>query len=151
VTSDDRPVQVLLVEDNASDVRLTREAMRETTARCELNVVGDGVDALSYLYGEPPFTGRIRPDFVMLDLNLPRKGGREVLARMREDSSLRHIPVTVLSTSTAETDVAAAYGLGANCYIVKPVDFNQFREVIAIIDRFWFGVVRLPVPLGSSA
>jgi two-component system, chemotaxis family, response regulator Rcp1 len=144
------PLQVLLVEDNASHVRLCQEAMRGLPSGCELQVVENGADALALLLGEAPFADRPRPDVVLLDLNLPGKGGREVLAEMRAHPVLCCTPVLVLSTSRAEADVASAYNLGANCYIVKPVDFHEFRALIAAIDHFWFAVATLPFAVGAD-
>ena len=138
------PVQILLVEDNAADVRLTREAMRGSERKSDLHVVVDGVDALAYLRGEPPYEDRIMPHLVLLDLNLPRTNGREVLAQVKADPCLRRIPVAILSTSYAESDVDASYDLGASSYIVKPLDFEKFRKIMVAFDDFWLGVVRLP-------
>ncbi|MDQ1423263.1 MAG: hypothetical protein QOD72_761 [Acidimicrobiaceae bacterium] len=142
------PIQLLLVEDNAADVRLTREALRDAVAQYELHVASNGVEALAFLHSEPPFAGRSWPDLVLLDLNLPGLSGLEVLTIMKQDPLLRSIPVSILSTSGAAADVLSAYDLGANCYIVKPVGFDEVREVVAAIDRFWFGAVRLPTRVG---
>lgn len=138
------PIQILLVEDNGADVRLTREAMCGSERKSELHVVADGVEALAFLRGEEPFGDRIRPDLVLLDLNLPRKNGREVLAEMKADPCLRRIPVAILSTSYADSDVDSSYDLGASSYIVKPLDFEKFRKIMVAFDDFWLGVVRLP-------
>ena len=139
-----RRKNLLLVEDNAADARLMREAMRGAVQPTDLAVVTDGEQALSYLRGDEPFAGRPEPDIVILDLNLPRKHGLDVLSEIRADPVLRVLPVIVLTTSTSHNDVLEAYGRGSNCYIVKPVDFDHFRQVVAAIDQFWLDVVRLP-------
>ncbi|CAN5834996.1 response regulator [soil metagenome] len=139
-----RPVEILLVEDNPGDVRLTREALREGKVRNNLNVASDGVEALAYLRREGQYAGATRPDLILLDLNLPKKDGREVLAEIKQDPSLRHIPVVILSSSPAEQDIIRAYDLHANCYVTKPVDLDQFITVVKSIEDFWFTIVRLP-------
>jgi two-component system, chemotaxis family, response regulator Rcp1 len=139
-----RPVEILLVEDNAADVRLTQEALREGKIRNRLSVVEDGEVAMRYLRREGEFADATRPDVVLLDLNLPRKNGREVLREMKGDARLRNIPVVVLSSSEAEQDVIAAYNLHANCYVTKPVDLDQFVRAIQSIEQFWFTIVKLP-------
>ncbi len=139
-----RPVEILLVEDNPGDVRLTREALREGKVRNNLNVAEDGVQALAYLRREGQYAGAARPDLILLDLNLPKKDGREVLAEIKQDPSLRHIPVVILSSSPAEQDIIRAYDLHANCYVTKPVDLDQFITVVKSIEDFWFTIVRLP-------
>ena len=139
-----RPVEILLVEDNPGDVRLTREALREGKVRNNLNVVGDGVEALAYLRRQGKYADAVRPDLILLDLNLPRKDGREVLAEVKEDPELRHIPVVVLTSSQAEQDIARAYDLHANCYVSKPVDLDQFVTVVKSVNDFWFTIVKLP-------
>ena len=136
--------QILLVEDNAADIRLTREALREAKVLNELHVARDGVEALDFLHARGDFEGSVRPDLVILDLNLPRKDGKEVLADMKSDPSLRSIPVAVLTTSAAEIDVLQSYDLGANCYLTKPVDLDQFMKVVQSVEEFWLGMVRLP-------
>ena len=136
--------QILLVEDNAADVRLTQEALRDTKLANEVHVVRDGVEALDFLHRRPPFEHAPRPDLVILDLNLPRKDGREVLADIKADPSLRIIPVAVLTTSSQEADIVRSYDLGANCYLTKPVDLNQFLTVVQTLEQFWLGIVRLP-------
>jgi CheY-like chemotaxis protein len=138
------PVDILLVEDNPGDVRLTQEALREGKIRNRLTVAKDGVEALAVLRREGPHAHVPRPDLILLDLNLPKKDGREVLAEIKADESLRRIPVVVLTTSKAEEDILRTYDLHANCYISKPVDLEQFIEVIKSIDDFWLTVVRLP-------
>jgi CheY-like chemotaxis protein len=142
--TDGAPVDILLVEDNPGDVRLTQEALREGKIRNRLTVAKDGVEALAMLRREGPHANVPRPDLILLDLNLPRKDGREVLADIKADESLRRIPVVVLTTSKAEEDILRTYDLHANCYITKPVDLEQFIEVIKSIDDFWLTVVRLP-------
>jgi chemotaxis family two-component system response regulator Rcp1 len=136
--------QILLVEDNAADIRLTREALRDSKIANELHVARDGVEALDFLARRPPFEDAPRPDLIILDLNLPRKGGKEVLAELQADASLRSIPVAVLTTSSQEADIAQSYDLGANCYLTKPVDLDQFLKVVQTLDDFWLGMVRLP-------
>jgi CheY-like chemotaxis protein len=138
------PIEVLLVEDDPGDVLMTREAFEEHKVRNRLNVVSDGVDALAYLRKEEPFQGAVRPDLILLDLNLPKRDGREVLAEIKNDSSLRQIPVVVLTTSQADEDVLRSYQLHANAYVTKPVDFDRFVKVVKQIDEFFISVVRLP-------
>lgn len=139
-----RPIQVLLVDDNPADVRLTREALSEGRISSELNVVGDGVEALRFLRREAAYAKMPRPDLVLLDLNLPGKSGREVLREMKSDPDLRRIPVMVLTTSRADEDLDAAYSLHANCYIRKPVNLDEFLDVVRSIEQFWFMIVTLP-------
>ncbi len=142
--SDMRPIEILLVEDNPGDVRLTQEALGEAKVRNNLAVARDGVEALSYLRREAPFEDATRPDLVLLDLNLPRKDGREVLAEIKADPELRRLPVVVLTTSSAEKDVLESYNLYANCYITKPVDLDQFVGIVSSIEDFWLTIVKLP-------
>ncbi len=139
-----RPIEVLLVEDNPGDVRLTREALKEGKIRNNLHVAKDGVEALAFLRREGEHAGAPRPDVILLDLNLPRKDGREVLTEVKGDASLRQIPVVILTSSQAEEDICRAYDLHANCYISKPVDLDQFIKVVKSIEDFWFTVVKLP-------
>ncbi len=139
-----RPIEILLVEDNPADVRLTVEALKEGKILNNLHVAKDGVEALDILYKRPPYEKSIRPDLIFLDLNLPRKDGREVLAEIKEEEKLKRIPVVVLTTSKAEEDVLKSYGLHANCYITKPVDLDQFIKVIQLIEDFWLSIVTLP-------
>ena len=139
-----RPVEILLVEDNPGDVRLTREALREGKVRNNLAVAADGVEAIAYLRKEGEHAKAVRPDLILLDLNLPRKDGREVLAEIKADPALRHIPVVVLTSSQAEEDIVRAYDLHANCYVTKPVDLDQFIRVVESIEDFWFTIVKLP-------
>ncbi|PTB18937.1 response regulator [Trinickia symbiotica] len=140
----DSLIPILLVEDSPTDVMMTREALEYYKVRNPLHVVEDGVAAMEYLRREGKHRDAPRPGLVMLDLNLPRKSGREVLEELKEDPELRSIPVVVLSTSKSEEDVAKSYVLHANCYITKPVDFSSFVEVVRSINDFWFGVVTLP-------
>ena len=139
-----RPVEILLVEDNPGDVRLTREALREGKVRNNLYVASDGVDALAFLRREGQYADAVRPDLILLDLNLPRKDGREVLQEIKADATLRYIPVVVLTSSQAEQDILRAYDLHANCYVTKPVDLDQFIRVVESIEDFWFTIVKLP-------
>ncbi len=140
-----RPIEILLVEDNPGDVRLTVEALREGRVPNNMNVAGDGVDAMAFLRREGKHAGVRRPDLILLDLNLPRMDGREVLAAIKADPGLRSIPVVVLTTSRAEQDVLKSYDLHANCYITKPVDLDRFITVVKTIEDFWLTIVTLPV------
>jgi chemotaxis family two-component system response regulator Rcp1 len=140
-----RLVNVLLVEDNPGDVRLTREVLKEGKILNTLTVARDGVEAMACLHREGRFADLEPQDLILLDLNLPKKDGREVLAEIKADPALRRIPVVVLTTSRAEEDVLAAYDLHANCYITKPVQFDRFVEVVRSIEDFWLSIVRLPV------
>jgi len=137
-------VVVLLVEDDPGDVLMIREAFEENKVRHALHVCSDGEDALLFLRGQPPHEGAPRPDLVLLDLNLPRRDGREVLAEIKGDERLRTIPVVVLTTSEAEEDVLRSYALHANAYVTKPVDFDRFIDVVRQIDEFFVSVVKLP-------
>ncbi len=144
IDPDVRPIEILLVEDSPSDTELTIEALKEARVRNHLSVVEDGVEALEFLRRQGRYQQAPRPDLIMLDLNLPRKDGREVLAEIKADEQLRVIPVVVLTTSRAEQDVLRAYQLNANCYITKPVDFEQFLNVVRSIESYWLLVVTLP-------
>jgi chemotaxis family two-component system response regulator Rcp1 len=137
-------IEILLVEDNPGDARLTREALRDGKVRNNLHVVPDGVEAMAFLRKEGKWADAPRPDLVLLDLNLPKKSGREVLAEIKTTPDLMRIPVVVLTTSKAEEDILRAYEFHANCYITKPVDLEQFLTVIRSIEDFWFTIVRLP-------
>jgi len=139
-----KPLEILLVEDNPGDVRLTREAMKEGKVLNQLNVVMDGVEAMAYLRTEGKYKDATRPDLVLLDLNLPKKNGREVLQEIKEDPDLKRIPVVVLTISKNEQDILRSYDLHANCYITKPVDLEQFISVVKAVEDFWFTVVKLP-------
>ena len=143
-TSNGHPVEILLVEDSPSDTELTIEALKEAKVRNHLSIVEDGVAALEFLRRQGQHARALRPDLILLDLNLPRKDGREVLAEIKSDNDLKTIPVVVLTTSRAEQDVLQAYKYHANCYITKPVDFNRFMEVVKSIEDFWLTVVKLP-------
>jgi len=142
--SDSKPIEILLVEDSPSDAALTIEALKEGKIANRLNHVEDGVEAMEYLRQKGKFAKSTRPDLIMLDLNLPRKDGREVLRELKNDPSLKAIPIIVLTTSRADKDVLQSYELNANCYIIKPVDFGHFIEVVKTIERFWLTVVTLP-------
>lgn len=138
------PIEVLLVEDNPGDALLTRIALEDSKISVNLNVVEDGVEAMAFLRKQDKYADVPHPDIVLLDLNLPKKDGREVLAEIKGDAHLRRIPVVVLTTSQAEEDILKAYNLAANCYITKPVDFDQFVRIVRYIENFWFAVVKLP-------
>ena len=142
--SEGRPIEILLVEDSPSDTELTLEALSDFKVRNHVSVVEDGVLAMQLLRREGPYAQAARPDLILLDLNLPRKDGREVLAEIKRDDSLKTIPVVVLTTSRADQDILRAYELNANCYINKPVDFNRFLEVVRSIEMFWLFIVALP-------
>lgn len=139
-----RPVEFLLAEDNPGDVRLTKEALRESKISNNLNVVPDGVEAMAFLRREGKYFEAPRPDVILLDLNLPKKDGREVLAEVKADPNLRLIPVVIITSSEAEQDVLRTYELHANCYVTKPVDLEQFIKVIQSIETFWLTIVTLP-------
>lgn len=138
------PIEILLVEDNPGDVRLTQEGLKEGRVQNELRVVGNGEEALAYLRKEGKYREVERPDLILLDLNLPKKNGHEVLVQIKEDPDLRRIPVVVLTSSKAEEDILKTYNLYANCYITKPVDLEQFIEVVKSIEDFWLEIVKLP-------
>lgn len=139
-----RPIQILLAEDNPDDIELTVEALKDSRVRNRLIVVKDGEEAISYLQGKGKYQHAVRPDLILLDLNMPKKNGREVLREIKNDPKLKRIPVVILTTSQAEDDIAHTYDLHANCYITKPVDFNQFLKVVKSIEDFWLTVVKLP-------
>jgi len=140
------PVEILLVEDNPGDVRLTQEALRDAKVRNHIQVAGDGVEALALLRREGPHAQALRPDLILLDLNLPKKSGREVLEEIKRDESLKHIPVVILTTSQAEQDILESYRLRANAYVTKPVDLEQFLRVVQSIEQFWLEIVKLSRP-----
>ena len=144
VRQDGTPIEVLLVEDDPGDVLMTQEAFEEHKVRNRLTVVSDGAEALSYLRREGAYANALRPDLILLDLNLPRRDGREVLAEVKADEDLRRIPIVVLTTSQAEEDIVRSYDLHANAYVTKPVDFDRFVDVVRSIDEFYFTIVRLP-------
>lgn len=139
-----RPLEILLVEDNPGDVRLTMEALKEASVLNNLRVAGDGVAAMDYLHKRGLAGEAVRPDLILLDLNLPKKDGREVLGEIKADPALRQIPVVILTSSKAEEDVLKTYDLHANCYITKPVDLEKFIGVIGAIENFWLNIVKLP-------
>ena len=138
------PIEVLLIEDNPGDAQLTRIALEDSKMSVNLNVVEDGVEAIAFLQKQGQYTNAPHPDLVLLDLNLPRKDGRQVLSEMKADDALKRIPIVVLTTSGAEEDILNAYELNANCYITKPVDFDQFVKIVQSIENFWFTIVKLP-------
>ena len=138
------PIEILLVEDNPGDVRLTQEAVREAKIRNTLNVVNDGEEAIAYVRRQGEYADRPRPDLILLDLNLPRKDGREVLQDLKSDPDLHRIPVVVLTSSAAEQDILRTYDLYANAYVTKPVDLEQFMHVVSSIQDFWLNIVKLP-------
>ncbi len=140
----DRAIEILLVEDNPGDARLTMEALKDAKVRNHLTHLTDGVAALAYLRQTGPYAQALRPDLILLDLNLPRKDGREVLAEIKGDKLLRRIPVVVLTTSQAEEDVLRVYNLNANCYVTKPMGLDQFLKVVKCIEEFWLEIVKLP-------
>jgi CheY-like chemotaxis protein len=149
-----KPIDILLVEDNPADVRLTREALKEVKVNNSMFVVADGIDALAYLRLETPYTEATRPDLILLDLNMPRMDGFEVLQLIKQDPDLKRIPVVTLTTSQAEQDIVKGYNLHANAYVTKPVDLDQFIKVIKTIEGFWLEIVKLPDGLdapGSDA
>ncbi len=139
-----RPVEILLIEDNAGDIRLTEEALKESNIKSNLNAVMDGADAIAYLNKQDNYVNALIPDLILLDLNIPKKNGKEVLELIKSNEALKKIPVVVLTTSNSESDIYKTYDLHANCYITKPADFNYFIDVIQSIADFWLNVVSLP-------
>ena len=139
-----RPIEILLVEDNEGDARLAKEALSDAKVANNLAWVKDGVEAIAYLRGEGEYKGTVRPDVMLLDLNLPKKDGREVLAEIKQDPDLRRIPVVILTVSEAQEDIVKSYDLHANCYIRKPIDLDQFIKVVRAIESFWLTIVKLP-------
>ena len=139
-----RSINILLVEDNEGDVRLAREALKDSKISNDMFCASDGEEAMSLLRGHGRPAGMPRPDLILLDLNLPRKDGREVLAEIKNDPDLKMIPVVILTTSESEEDVLKTYSLHANCYITKPIDLDQFMKVVQAIEEFWFSIVMLP-------
>jgi CheY-like chemotaxis protein len=144
-----QPIEILLVEDNLADVRLTQETLKEEKLHNNLSVVNDGVEALAFLRREGRYANAARPNLILLDLNLPRKDGRELLIEIKNDPHLMTIPVVVLTVSEAEKDILESYNLHANCYITKPLDLNQFSRVVKSIQDFWLTIVRLPPKQGG--
>jgi chemotaxis family two-component system response regulator Rcp1 len=139
-----RPIEILLVEDNPGDARLVKEALKDGKVLNELHVVGDGVEALDFLRRKGVYAGAVHPDLILLDLNLPKKSGHEVLAEIKDDPDLKRIPVVVLTVSKAEEDIMITYNLHGNCFITKPIDFDQFVHVVKAIEDFWLTIVKLP-------
>jgi two-component system, chemotaxis family, response regulator Rcp1 len=139
-----QPLEVLLVEDSPGDVRLTQEALKDAKVHINLRVVRDGIDAMAFLMREGAYATAARPDLILLDLNLPRKDGREVLKEIKENPELKSIPVVILTTSASEADILRSYQLHANCYITKPVNLDGFLTVVKSIDSFWLSIVKLP-------
>ena len=146
-----RPVEFLLVEDNPGDVRLTQEALKDSKVRNHLNVLGDGLSALAFLRRQPPYENAPRPDIILLDLNLPKMDGRELLSHIKADPKLKRIPVVVITSSEAEQDILRTYDLHVNCYVTKPVDLDQFIKVVQSIETFWLTIVQLPLPDSAEA
>ncbi|MBM3889268.1 MAG: response regulator [Verrucomicrobia bacterium] len=139
-----RPVEILLAEDNPADVRLTREALRDAKVHNNLSVVTDGVEAMAFLRRQGVYADAPRPDVILLDLNMPRKDGRQVLAEIKADEQLKCIPIVILTSSQAEEDILRAYNLSVNCYVTKPVELDQFLKVVRSIENFWLEIVALP-------
>jgi CheY-like chemotaxis protein len=142
--TNNRTIEILLVEDNPGDANLTRIALADREVNVNLSVVTDGVEAMDFLHRQGEYQQAIHPDLILLDWNLPRKNGREVLIEIKADERLQRIPIVVLTTSAAEEDILKAYNLHANCYITKPVDFNKFVQIVQSIEEFWFTIVKLP-------
>ncbi len=138
------PIKILLVEDNPADIRLIKEVFKDTNSNNKIFVVKDGIDALNFLYKREKFSSAPKPDIILLDLNLPRKDGREVLKEIKENENFKYIPIVVLTTSSSREDVIRTYGNHANCYITKPVDFDNFLKVIKSIEDFWLKMIELP-------
>lgn len=140
-----KPVEILLVEDNPGDIRLTIEAFKESKIPNVINIAEDGIEAINYLKKKEKFKDKHFPDIIILDLNLPKKDGREVLAEIKEDKSFKHIPVVIFTSSQAETDILNCYQLHANCYISKPLNMIKFIKIVKSVENFWFSIVKLPV------
>jgi chemotaxis family two-component system response regulator Rcp1 len=145
-----RPIELLLVEDNPGDIRLTEEALKEGKVIVNLTVAKDGVEAMEYLQRRNGHANAVRPDLMLLDLNLPKKDGRRVLEEIKSSPELKSIPVVVLTTSEADSDILTTYGLHANCYITKPVDMDRFVEIVQLLEEFWFTIVKLPSHKNSN-
>lgn len=139
-----KQIEILLVEDNPGDIRLTKEALKDGKINNNINVVMDGEQAIAYLKKQNEFANSVSPDLILLDLNLPKLSGREVLEFIKNDDAIKHIPVIILTTSKAEEDILQSYQHYANCYITKPVDFDQFSEVVKQLEDFWFSIVKIP-------
>jgi CheY-like chemotaxis protein len=144
VGEESRPIEILLVEDNAGDVRLVKEALKGNKFLNNLHVARDGVEAMEFLHKEGKYANAVRPDLILLDLNLPKKDGREVLAEVKVDEDLKRIPVVIMTISKAEEDILKTYNLHANCYITKPIDLDQFIKVVKSVESFWLAIVELP-------
>ena len=143
-------IHVLLVEDNPADADLTRETLETSKLHLELSVAIDGIEAMRFLRREGEHAGASRPDLILLDLNLPKKDGRQILSEIKADDAFRRIPIVILTSSDAERDVAQSYALGANCYVTKPVDLKAFQAIVQAVEDFWFTVVKLPVNMSSA-
>ncbi len=139
-----KPIDILVVEDNPGDARLIREVLNGNKIYCRMHIAKDGVEAMNFLYKKENFIGSPRPDLIFLDLNLPKKDGREVLAEIKNDDGLKQIPVVIMTTSQAEEDIFKSYSLHANCYVTKPLDLDQFVKVVKSLEEFWFSIVKLP-------
>jgi chemotaxis family two-component system response regulator Rcp1 len=139
-----QPIQILLVEDNSADADLTRESLQDSTLPIELNVAVSGTEACDYIHKRGRFASAATPDLILLDLNLPGLDGRAVLAEIKRDAQLKPVPVCILTSSASENDITQSYSLGANCYVVKPLDFKSFQTIVRAVEKFWFGIVRLP-------
>jgi two-component system, chemotaxis family, response regulator Rcp1 len=139
-----KPIEILLIEDNPGDVRLTQECLKKSKVANHLSVAEDGIEAMSFLFRKGRFVDAPRPDLILLDLNLPRKDGREILGEIKRDENLHRIPVVVLTSSDSESDIFLSYNFHANCYITKPILFEEFTKVIIAIENFWLSLVRLP-------
>jgi two-component system, chemotaxis family, response regulator Rcp1 len=139
-----KPIDILLIEDDPGDIRLAQEALKEGKVKNNLSVVRDGMEALDFLYKRNSYEDATRPDLIILDLNLPKMDGREVLARIKDDDNLKRIPVVILTISKSEEDILKTYNLHANCFITKPLDLGKFIEVVQAIEDFWFTIVKLP-------
>lgn len=144
-----RPIEILLVEDNPGDIRLTQEVLKEGKIQNNLRIVENGVEAISFLHKDGKYSSAITPDLILLDLNLPKKDGREVLQDVKNDDELKKIPIVVLTTSQAEEDILNVYNLKANCYISKPVDLDEFINVVKSVEDFWLSIVKLPSRVAS--
>jgi two-component system response regulator len=142
-------MELLLIEDSPGDIRLVQEALKDSRIPLNLSVAHDGVEAIEFLSHQERFTDSPRPDLIMLDLNLPRKSGREVLRQIKSDPALKNIPIIIFTTSDDERDVQSSYDLCANCYIIKPVDYYRFMDIIRVIENFWFSIVKLPPHLAG--
>lgn len=149
INPDVKLIDILVVEDNAGDSRLIREVLNNDKVFASLHMTKDGVDAMDFLHNRGKYKSSPKPDLIILDLNLPRKDGREVLAEIKTDARLKHIPIVIMTISQAEEDILKSYNLHANCYITKPIDLNQFIKVVKSIEDFWFSIVKLPPKINS--